>query len=94
MTEELQHTIMLTLQVDGQWVGHFDADDRDGIAHARAAARKAGRALKIRVRTVQTDPNKRDDHKVVVVALVNEEPPAWKKEEDFERARHRTLPWL
>jgi hypothetical protein len=74
-----------SLKSDRQWVRLFDPDDTDGIAEARSAGRRAGRALGVKVATHQSDP--REDGQVVVIVTVNEEPTPAEKERIDERAR-------
>jgi hypothetical protein len=75
------------LETDRQWIRHFDPTDTDGIAAARSAGRRAGRALGVKVVTHQSDPRKREDGQVVVAVVVDEElGPAQKAVMD-ERAR-------
>jgi hypothetical protein len=76
-----------SLRSDRQWVRHFDPDDTDGIAVARSAGRRAGRALGVKVVSHQSDPRDREDGKVVVIVAVNEEPIPAGKESMDERAR-------
>ncbi|MYW94309.1 hypothetical protein G3I59_27845 [Amycolatopsis rubida] len=85
-TDDLTLEIMRHLEIDQQWVRHFDPANVDGIAEARTAGRRAGRALKLKVITFQSDPEKREDGKVVVIVAVNQEPPP----EDRERMDERT----
>jgi hypothetical protein len=76
-----------SLRSDRQWVRHFDPADTDGIAAARSAGRRAGRALGVKVVTHQSAPGDREDGRVVVVVAVNEEPAPAERERMNERAR-------
>jgi hypothetical protein len=67
---DLELTVARQLEIDGQFVAHFDTDGAAGIAAVRAAGRRAGRLLGLNVRTVHSDPNKRDDNRVVVIVAV------------------------
>lgn len=73
--EELAHRIATILEIDGQYVTHADPDDSARIALIRSAGRAAGRILGWKVRTFQTDPEMRDDGKVVVLVAVVEASP-------------------
>ena len=75
--------IMRHLEVDWEWARPFDPDDKAGIAQARAAGRRAGRALKLKVVTVQSDPS---DGAVVVVVSINQEMDAAEKDRMDQRA--------
>ncbi|WP_133116302.1 hypothetical protein [Amycolatopsis antarctica] len=70
--DELTLQIMRHLEVDAQWVRHFDPTDLVGIAESRAAGRRAGRALKLKVVTVESDSAAREDGRGVVVVAVNQ----------------------
>ncbi|GAB1813782.1 hypothetical protein [Mycobacterium sp. MUNTM1] len=72
-TDELTSEIMRALEIDRQWVRDFDPDDVDGISRARTAGRRAGRALKLKVATVQSDPARRKDRRVAVWVVVNQD---------------------
>ena len=85
--DELVATIARHLEIDWQYVEHVEAWDVERIALVRSAGRKAGRLLKYRVATVQTDPRKREDGRVVVVVAVREPPSAKEDERMSERTR-------
>ncbi|WP_152521353.1 hypothetical protein [Amycolatopsis decaplanina] len=59
----------------------------DGIAEARAAGRRAGRELQLKIVTFQSKPEDRDDGRVFVIVAVNQEPPL----EDKERMEEHSL---
>ncbi|HEY5858233.1 MAG TPA: hypothetical protein VIW24_30470 [Aldersonia sp.] len=66
-TDELILEIMRSLEIDAQWIRYFDATAAEGIAAARSAGRRAGRALKVKVTTHQTPPAA--GQVVVIVAM-------------------------
>ncbi|MEV4598345.1 hypothetical protein AB0K15_13135 [Amycolatopsis sp. NPDC049253] len=84
-TDELTLEIMRHLEIDQQWVRHFDPTNVNGIAEARAAGRRAGRGLQLKVLTHQSKPEDRDDNRVVVIVVVNQE----RSPEDEERLQER-----
>lgn len=71
--DELTLEIMRALEIDRQWVRHFDPDDVGSISTARKAGRQAGRALKFKVVTFQTDPSRREDGRVMVIVASNQD---------------------
>jgi hypothetical protein len=84
---ELTQEIMRRLEIDAQWVKHFDPTDVEGIAKARSAGRRAGRALRLKVITHQSSPEQREDERVVVIVAVNQDLPPEDKERLAERSR-------
>lgn len=78
----LASQIATILEIGEQYVEHVDVGDTEHIALIRSAGRKAGRLLGWKVRTFQSDPAKRDDHKVVVIVVVEES-----TDEDAKRFR-------
>ncbi|MFD9550307.1 hypothetical protein ACFWBG_23175 [Nocardia salmonicida] len=87
-TDELTLTIMRSLEIDWQWVKHFDPADVTGIAEARSAGRRAGRAMGLKIVTFASDPAKREDGRVVVIVAVNQpasDPEDEKRMEDRSR---------
>lgn len=73
--DELTRVIADHLQADDQYVEHVDPSNLERIAALRSAGRKAGRLLGWKVRTFQTDPDRRVDGKVVVWVVVEESTP-------------------
>lgn len=76
-----------SLETDRQWIRHFDPSDTDGIAAARSAGRRVGRALGVKVVTHQSDPQAREDGQVVVAVVIDEELDPAQRERMSERAR-------
>ena len=70
--ELLTGAIAMQLEVDHQYVRHCDEWDAATITQVRRCERTAGRRLGWKVRTFQSDPDLREDRKVVVVVLVVE----------------------
>ncbi|MEV5652942.1 hypothetical protein AB0L57_32225 [Nocardia sp. NPDC052254] len=64
---------MRSIEIDRQWVMHFDPSDIEEIAEARSARRRAGRALGVKIITHQRGSALRKDGKVVVVAVNQDE---------------------
>ena len=60
------------LEYRGLWVRHFYPSDAEGIAAARSAGRRAGRALGVKIVTRQSDPALRADGQVVVIVYAEE----------------------
>ena len=87
--DELKLEIMRALEIDWQWVRRYQASDTDEIAAARAAGRRAGRALGMKIRTTQSTPTDQETGTVVVVVAVTntEELPAADQERMAERSR-------
>ena len=74
--EQLYSEILRALEIDHQYVAHFDLAQTEPIARTRSLGRKAGRHFGWKVRTFQTDPSARADGLVVVVVAVIESTPA------------------
>ncbi len=70
--EELYGEILRALEIDHQYVAHFEPTDIEQIARVRSLGRRAGRHFGWKVRTFQTDPGRREDRKVVVIVTVIE----------------------
>ncbi|QUQ68978.1 hypothetical protein [Kutzneria sp. CA-103260] len=81
--DPLMLEIMRHLEVDWEWTRHFDPDDKEGIAGARAAGRRAGRALKLKITTVASASK---DGRVVVIVAINQEMDPVEKERMDQRA--------
>jgi len=64
--------MMRTLEIDFQVVQHFEEWDTDGITQFRRCGRRAIRKLGHKARTLQTDPDLRDDRLVVVYAMITD----------------------
>lgn len=75
MSEELYGDILRALEIDHQYVTHVEPGESERIALLRSLGRKAGRHLGWKVRTVQSDPRRREDRKVVVIVAVVESSP-------------------
>lgn len=84
---ELKYEIMRALEIDWQWIGDFNDEDVDGIAHARSQGRKAGRALGVKVLTFQ---HHRGPKVVRVTVAMNQKPPS---EDDQQRQEDRFRLW-
>lgn len=82
--EESYNEVLRALEIDHQYVAHLGHDQTEQIALVRSLGRKAGRYLGWKVRTFQTDPEKRDDRKVVVIVAVVESTP-----EEHKRIKER-----
>lgn len=67
--EELLAAILPILDIDLQAVAVFEAWDVEAIAQYRRVGRRAVRRLGHRAVTLQSDPAKRDDGRVVVIVL-------------------------
>ena len=89
-TDELTLEIMRSLEIDRQWVRRFDPVDFDGIAKARSAGRRAGRALGVKIVTRQSDPARRKDGQVVVIVVVDQDETDPEEAKRLEE-RHRML---
>jgi hypothetical protein len=85
--DELVATIARHLEIDWQYIEHVEAWDAERIAAVRSAGRKAGRLLKYRIVTMQTDSRRREDGRVVVVVAVREPPSVEEGERMGERSR-------
>ena len=72
------------LDIDHQYVRHVDAWNQDLIAQIRRCGRAAARRLRYGVRTVQSDPDEREDDRVVVIVAIIHSTP---EEEDRIRER-------
>lgn len=82
--EELIQRILPVLEIDHQYVHHVEAWNQDLIAQIRRCGRAAARRLGYSVRTFQSDPDKRDDGRVVVIVVVTRSTP-----DEEERIRER-----
>ena len=80
--EALIEQILPALDIDHQYVRHIEAWDQDLIAQVRRCGRAAARRLGYGVLTFQSDPDKREDGRVVVIAVVTRSTP-----EEEERIR-------
>jgi len=83
--EELIQRILPVLEIDHQYARHVEAWNQDLIAQIRRCGRTAARRLGYGVRTFQTDPDQREDGRVVVVVVVTRSTAA-----DEERIRERS----
>lgn len=63
------------LKTRGQFVRHCDETDTDEIARIRSLGRRAGRSLGWKIATFASDPDRREDRKVVVIVAVEESNP-------------------
>ena len=72
---ELYIQILTALEIDHQFVAHFDPSQVEEIKLTRTLSRRAGRELGWKVRTIETDAQRRADGKVVVVVVVVESTP-------------------
>lgn len=68
--EELIQRILPVLEIDHQYARHVEAWDLDLIAQVRRCGRAAARRLGYGVRTFQSDPDTREDGRVVVIVVV------------------------
>jgi len=82
--ETLIEQILPVLDIDHQYVRHVEAWDQDLTAQIRRCGRAAARRLGYGVRTFQSDPDKREDGRVVVIVAVIRSTP-----EEEERIRER-----
>ena len=83
--EELIQRILPVLEIDHQYARRVEAWDRDLIAQICRCGRAAARRLGYGVRTFQSDPDKREDGRVVVVVAVTRSTP-----DEEERIRERS----
>ena len=82
--EELIDQVLPVLDIDHQYVRLVENWNQDRIAQIRRCGRVAGRRLGYGVRTFQSDPDERDDGRVVVVVAVTRSTP-----DEEERIRER-----
>ncbi len=83
--EDLYNSILLCLEIDHQFFTHFYPEQVEEIERTRVLARRAGRQLGWKVRTIQTSPERRADGKVVVGVVAIESEP-----EEEQRIRERS----
>lgn len=67
--------IAADLRSDGQYIVGIDGDNVEEVKRVRALGRKAGRQLGWKIRTYASDPERRDDHRSVVIVYVDESNP-------------------
>ncbi len=82
--ELLTEAISTQLEIDHQYVRHCHEWDEATITRVRRCGRAAGRRLGWKVRTFQSDPDRRADRKIVVIVLVVES-----TDEDAKRVTER-----
>lgn len=82
--DEIYERILLRLELDHQYSAHVNPGNVERIKQIRALGRRAGRELGWKVRTFQTNPERRPDGKVVVGVVVVDS-----TLEDEERLRER-----
>lgn len=63
--------IATRLEIDWQCVRQFEALDKDAISTFRAAGRRAGRVLGLKVRTMEAAVTGRSDQVAVIVVVVS-----------------------
>jgi hypothetical protein len=85
--DELTRLIAQRLEIDWQYVEHVEAWNTELIAEIRSAGRKAGRLLGYKVVTRQSDPDLREDNRVVVIVAVTDGP----SREDRDRIDGRSV---
>jgi hypothetical protein len=85
--DELTQLIAQRLEIDWQYVEHVESWNTDRVAEIRSAGRKAGRLLGYKIVTHQSQPEQREDGRVVVIVAVRESP----NEEDQERLKERSM---
>ena len=94
--EEPIQRILPVLEVDHQHVRHVEAWNQDLIAQIRRCGRAAARQLGYGVRTFQSDPNRPEDGRVVVIVAVTRSAPDEEKRirerSDLADARGLELP--
>lgn len=73
--DEIYERILLGLQLDHQFIEHVNPDELGRIKQIRDLGRRAGREIGWKIRTIQTDPERRADGKVVVGIVVVESTP-------------------
>jgi hypothetical protein len=76
--------ITAALKAGDDYRQQFDEEDIEGIEKVRALGRQAGRDLGVKVNTMASDPNKRDDRRVNVFVAVREGSPLY---EELRRIR-------
>lgn len=86
--KELIQRILPVLEIDHQYVRHVEPWNQDLIAQIHRCGRAAARRLGYGVRTFQSDPDKREDGRVVVIVAVTHSTP---DEEDRIRERSDLL---
>ncbi|MEN3610486.1 hypothetical protein AAH979_13135 [Plantactinospora sp. ZYX-F-223] len=86
-SDELTLKIMRHLEIDWQYIAHAEPRDTERIALVRSAGRKAGRQLGWKIATMQTNPARREDGRVVVAVTVRETPNAEDDARMSERSR-------
>jgi hypothetical protein len=80
----LLEQITAVLKAGDDYRQQFDEDDVEGIKKVRALGRQAGRDLGVKVTTMASDPNKREDRRVNVFVAVREGSPLY---EELRRIR-------
>lgn len=83
--EELIQRVLPVLEIDHQYVRHVESWNQELIAQIRRCGRAAARRLGYGVRTFQSDPDKREDRRVVVIVAVTRSTP-----DEEERIRERS----
>ncbi|WP_394937736.1 hypothetical protein [Psychromicrobium sp. YIM B11713] len=73
--ELLLEQIIDGLKFRGQFVRHCDETDTDEVARIRSLGRRAGHNLGWKIITFASDPDRREDRKIVVVVAVEESNP-------------------
>lgn len=73
--QELIQQMLPILEIDHQYVRHFEPWETELIAQVRRCGRAAARQLGYGVRTHQSDAARRDDGRVVVIVLITRSTP-------------------
>lgn len=82
--EVLIQEMLPVLDVDHQHMRLVEAWNRDRVAQIRRCGRQAGKRLGYKIRTLNSDPDRRDDGRLVVWVVVIESAP-----DDEDRIRER-----
>jgi hypothetical protein len=82
--EALVQEIMPVLELDHQYTRLVEAWNHDLVAQIRRCGRQAGKRLGYKIRTVASDPERRDDARLVVWVVVIDSTP-----DDEDRIRGR-----
>ena len=83
--EALIHQILPVLEVDHQYTRLVEERNHELVAQIRRCGRQAGKRLGYQIRTLASDPDRRDDRRVAVWVLVIDSNP-----DDEDRIRERS----
>ena len=83
--EALIEQILPVLELDHQYARLVEAWNHDLVAQIRRCGRQTGKRLGYKIRTFASDPDRREDRRVVVWVLVTDPNP-----DDEDRIRERS----